>query len=78
MPCSVSREEQQYYEEQDEMRKNLQTYGVRSLTTRIAETAACELADALESGEPLGSLSELTQKWVRIHREEDKRRCGEE
>ncbi len=71
MPCTVTRAEELYFEQMD----NLKKYGVRELTEQITTRVACELASYFPHGsmEHRG-LSELARKWMEIHAKEDEAR----
>jgi hypothetical protein len=74
MPCTVTRQEAEYYEREANKKK----FGVDDLDERITEAVACELARAFEkaslnlSSKP--RLSKMTRKWIELHKESDKQR----
>ena len=68
MPCTVTRAEELYFEQMD----NLKKYGVRELTEQTTTRVACELAAYFRPGSPgYMGLSQLTRKWMEIHAKED-------
>lgn len=70
MPCRVTEAEAQAYERDDNFKK----FGVASLTSRITETVACELAKLIRDNGLQNKLSPLAKKWIKEHEEEDAKR----
>jgi len=71
MPCTVSKEEEEWYEKEG----NKKLYGVADLDDRITERVACELAKVLEQNNMLYLLTPVALKWIEKHKKEDKRRA---
>lgn len=70
MPCSVSKEEEAFYERQG----NERIYGESDLTDRITTRVACELAQIIKSLGAESRLSPVAQKWIKVHEKEDEAR----
>jgi hypothetical protein len=70
MPCSVSKEEEEYYEKA----RNERLYGSSDLTSRITERVACELSQIIEAHGLAEKLSPVATKWIKLHKEEDAKR----
>lgn len=70
MPCVVTREEEEWYEQE----ANKKEYGVADLDSRITTTVACELAKILEKHGLMDECSAMTKKWVKKHKKEDQER----
>ena len=70
MPCSVSKEEEEFYEKAS----NKKLYGLAELESRITERVACELAKLIEDSGLGAKLSPVAKKWIAIHKEKDAKR----
>jgi len=71
MPCTISKEEEEWYEKKG----NKKLYGVADLDERITERVACELAKVLEQNNMLHLLTPVAVKWIKKHKKEDKQRA---
>lgn len=70
MPCSISKEEEEYYEKSG----NQTLYGISELESRITERVACELATLIDDSGLSAKLSPVAKKWIEIHKEKDAKR----
>jgi hypothetical protein len=70
MPCSVSKEEEEFYEKSN----NKKLYGLKELSSRITERVACELSRLIEDAGFQSKLSSVAVKWIERHKEEDAKR----
>lgn len=70
MPCTVSKEEQEWYEKEDNKKK----YGVADLDDRITTAVACELVRLLRANGLLDQCSVMARKWIKQHDKEDRQR----
>ena len=68
MPCSVSREEELWYETNG----NFEKYGKKVTNLQLTNAVACELADILRKHNLINSLSKMSQRWVMNHEESDR------
>lgn len=67
MPCSVSREEELWYEQD----ANHKLYGIRDVDRRISQRVACEMAQLIEALGASDQLSKVAAKWIEHHKAED-------
>lgn len=67
MPCTISKEEELWYE----LEGNKKKYGIRETTDIILTKVACDLAQCFPPSE-LTKLNKLTLKWIKEHKKQDK------
>lgn len=67
MPCTVTKEEEEYYEKES----NEKEYGVSELSSRITERVACELSRLIEDAGMQCRLSNVAKKWIENHKAKD-------
>jgi hypothetical protein len=70
MPCSVSREEQIYYDKES----NREIYGRFITTSELRMEVACDALKVLRDLNGLDKINPVTRKWFEIHEERDKTR----
>lgn len=69
MPCTISRDEELYYEQSH----NLRAYGVEWTNARLTEAVACELARTLTEEQKAG-LPKWALGWIEAHKQRDAER----
>jgi hypothetical protein len=67
MPCSVSREEELWYETEG----NFKDYGKKVTNLHLINAVACELADLVCKNKLESSLSRMSLTWLQKHQQED-------
>lgn len=68
MPCTISQEDEEYYEKCS----NKELYGIMEVDSKILERVSCELAHVIQESGLEHKLSTLAKKWIQVHNEKDK------
>jgi len=70
MPCTMSKEEEEYYERYH----NMGLYGEGWTNAQLTEAVACALAKELEAAGLLSKMPGYVQGWIEAHKRRDAER----